>query len=60
MREMKDSGFEWIGEIPQNWKYCKQKYEIKLINGRAYSDTEFEDDGKYLVQRVGNLFPIPV
>ena len=60
MREMKDSGIEWIGEIPQNWKYCKQKYELKLINGRAYSDTEFEDDGKYRVLRVGNLFSNPV
>ena len=55
MREMKDSGIEWIGEIPTDWKVCKQKYEIELINGRAYSDTEFEEDGKYRILRVGNL-----
>lgn len=35
MREMKDSGIEWIGTIPFDWKCCKQKYEIQLINGRA-------------------------
>lgn len=60
MREMKDSGIEWIGKIPQDWKCCKQKYEIQLINGRAYSDSEFEEDGKYPILRVGNLFSNPV
>lgn len=60
MREMKDSGIEWIGEIPKSWICCKQKYEIKLINGRAYSDSEFEEDGKYPILRVGNLFSNPV
>lgn len=59
MREMKDSGIEWIGTIPFNWKCCKQKYEIQLINGRAYSDSEFEEDGKYRILRVGNLFSNP-
>lgn len=59
MREMKDSGIEWIGTIPFDWKCCKQKYEIQLINGRAYSDSEFEEDGKYRILRVGNLFSNP-
>lgn len=59
MREMKDSGIEWIGKIPADWKCCKQKYELQLINGRAYSDSEFEEDGKYRVLRVGNLFSNP-
>ena len=56
---MKDSGIEWIGTIPFDWKCCKQKYEIQLINGRAYSDSEFEEDGKYRILRVGNLFSNP-
>lgn len=59
MRQMKDSGIEWIGTIPENWICCKQKYAIQLINGRAYSDNEFEEDGKYKVLRVGNLFSNP-
>lgn len=59
MREMKDSGIEWIGTILFDWKCCKQKYEIQLINGRAYSDSEFEEDGKYRILRVGNLFSNP-
>lgn len=53
---MKDSGVEWIGEIPIHWECCKQKYAIQLINGRAYKDSEFEENGKYRILRVGNLF----
>lgn len=29
MREMKDSGIEWIGEIPLDWKVDKIKYHLK-------------------------------
>ena len=57
--KMKDSGIAWIGEIPINWACCKQKYVIKLINGRAYKDSEFEENGKYKILRVGNLFYNP-
>ena len=60
MKEMKDSGIEWIGVIPEKWTCCKQKYVIQLLNGRAYKDTEFEEDGKYKILRVGNLFTNPV
>ena len=54
--EMKNSGVQWIGKIPKGWTCCQMKRVIKLINGRAYKDTEFEEDGKYKVLRVGNLF----
>ena len=29
MREMKDSGIEWIGEIPKDWKTCKLLYCLR-------------------------------
>ncbi len=35
MREMKDSGIEWVGEIPQSWSVIANKYvmnKIKHIN----------------------------
>ena len=57
--EMKNSGIGWIGLIPQHWTVCKQKYQLDLINGRAYSDDEFETNGKYRILRVGNLFSNP-
>lgn len=31
--KMKDSGVEWIGEIPEGWKYAKAKYCIEIQNG---------------------------
>lgn len=60
VREMKNSGVKWIGEIPNHWTCCKQKYLITLLNGRAYKDSEFEEDGKYKILRVGNLFTNPI
>lgn len=53
---LKDSGIEWIGEIPEHWKICKLKYAIKLLNGRAYLQHELLSEGKYRILRVGNLF----
>ena len=31
--EMKDSGVEWIGEIPDHWEIQKAKYYITVTNG---------------------------
>lgn len=31
MREMKDSGIEWIGEIPNDWQVQKGKYFMSLL-----------------------------
>ena len=42
MREMKDSGIEWIGEIPASWNILKLKYICsKIERGTApnYTDT---------------------
>lgn len=32
--EMKDSGIEWIGEIPKHWKISKLKFEMKIHNNK--------------------------
>ncbi len=32
MREMKDSGIEWIGAIPQEWKTDRLQWHLKEIN----------------------------
>ncbi len=31
----KDSGIEWLGEIPEHWKVCRTKNIVSLINERA-------------------------
>ena len=33
-RKMKDSGVEWIGEIPKEWKISKVKYFVKCLDGK--------------------------
>ena len=55
-RPMKDSGIEWIGEIPEEWKVVKMKHLGKCRNGLTYSPENLvsEDDG-ILVLRSSNI-----
>lgn len=39
--KMKDSGIEWIGEIPEHWKVKKLGYLGKLQNGISKSSDDF-------------------
>ena len=43
--DMKDSGVEWIGEIPSHWKTKKLKYLSKIIYGISPPDTTYNDEG---------------
>lgn len=45
MREMKDSGIEWIGEIPKNKRIIRNKYLLEYIKGKLPTDTNFESAG---------------
>lgn len=44
-RQMKDSGVEWIGQIPENWKLPKVKNLFQIGRGRVISQLELEDEG---------------
>ncbi|MFW5821477.1 MAG: restriction endonuclease subunit S [Bacteroidota bacterium] len=44
--ELKDSGIEWIGMIPEGWKVKKLRYYCEIRNGDFISDNIIED-GKY-------------
>ena len=35
MREMKDSGIEWIGQIPKDWSLKKGRYLFVQRNDRG-------------------------
>ena len=51
-REMKDSGIEWIGKIPQEWKTIKVKYTSWLkgrIGWQGLTASEYVDEGPFLV-----------
>ena len=45
-----------LGNIPSTWKICKFNEICELLNGRAYSQEELLNSGKYRVLRVGNFF----
>lgn len=42
---MKDSGVEWIGEIPENWELPKVKNLFDIGRGRVISQLDLEDSG---------------
>lgn len=47
MREMKDSGIEWIGEIPKEWEKAKLKHFVKIYSGEMISKEEYVDNGDF-------------
>lgn len=55
-REMKDSGIEWIGEIPADWEVVKMKNLGKCRNGLTYSpDNLVSKEEGTLVLRSSNI-----
>lgn len=54
--EMKDSGVEWIGEIPKHWEITKLKYNGKVIIGLSFDKEDVVDpDTGTLVLRSSNV-----
>ena len=54
-REMKDSGVEWIGEIPREWNKCKLKNISIDIGDGLHGTPKFDDSGEvYFIN--GNNF----
>ena len=59
MREMKDSGIEWIGEIPAEWKIIRFKFLHNGMNTGESIDKEYwSDDEKDTVFYTAGLLPI--
>ncbi|MCM1127187.1 MAG: restriction endonuclease subunit S [Lachnospiraceae bacterium] len=54
-RQMKDSGVEWIGEIPAEWEVTKIKNKMEFINGYAFDSNSLKSTGKYSVIRIGDI-----
>jgi len=51
---MKNSGVEWIGEIPVEWDVKKTKYLSRFSNGYSYSSDDWVDVGHPVV-RMSNI-----
>ena len=41
---MKDSGVEWLGDVPAHWKVGKIGFYTKILSGFAFPSTGFSDD----------------
>lgn len=53
---MKDSGIEWIGQVPEGWGVTKFKYLGDVKQGLTYSPSDVVDkDEGILVLRSGNI-----
>ena len=54
-REMKDSGVEWIGEIPKEWSKCHLKNISSEIGDGLHGTPNFDDNGDVFFINGNNL-----
>lgn len=47
--EMKDSGVEWLGDIPKDWEVKKIKHIALLKSGDSITSEKIEEEGQYPV-----------
>ncbi|MFM4933681.1 restriction endonuclease subunit S [Aeromonas veronii] len=46
---MKDSGVEWLGQVPEHWSVVKLSYVLSLKSGDGITSNEIEPEGTYPV-----------
>lgn len=52
---MKDSGIEWLGEVPAHWKVTRLKYVTSMIVDCPHETPIYDPDGEYMVIRTADL-----
>ena len=55
MREMKDSGVEWIGEIPKDWDIIQVKKLLAARDGGSWGEEPQEDQFDRICYRVADF-----
>lgn len=53
---MKDSGIEWIGEIPEGWRISQLKKHLTFQNGQDYKQIEASEYDGFPVYGSGGIF----
>lgn len=53
---MKDSGVEWLGEVPVHWETTRLKHATELIVDCPHETPTYSDEGEYLVIRTADIF----
>lgn len=46
----KDSGVEWLGEVPEHWGFAPLKHLAEFINGDAFKPSEWAESGIPIVR----------
>lgn len=52
---LKDSGIDWLGEIPEHWVSTKAKYYIEINSGDAISKDDISEKGAHPVLGGGEV-----
>lgn len=52
---MRDSGIEWIGQIPEHWNIAKLSILFSFKGGYAFDSSDFRMEGTNQVVRIGNV-----
>ena len=52
---MRDSGIDWIGEIPRHWEVSRLKFYSAFLNGFAFNSDVFTIDKGCKVIRIGDI-----
>lgn len=53
--KLKDSGVEWIGEIPEHWEVKRLKYFINIQGGFAFNSSNFKNEGVQII-KIANTY----
>ncbi len=56
LKKMKDSGIQWIGQIPKEWKVIKFKYSFNIVGGNGFPDSlQGNETGDYPFCKVSDI-----
>ncbi|ARV06100.1 hypothetical protein BTO04_05005 [Polaribacter sp. SA4-10] len=53
--KLKDSGVEWIGDIPKHWEVKRLKYFANIQGGFAFNSSDFKDEGIQII-KIANTY----
>ena len=53
--KMKDSGIEWLGEIPKHWEVKRVKDYGKVLGGFAFKSGVFLEEGNVMALKITNV-----
>jgi len=58
-RNMKDSGIEWIGEVPEDWKLYRPYRVCKVIRGNcSFQKSDLSAEGDFVALQYGKTYKV--